>query len=70
MKKQENWFTQKKTTAGFAILSLIAGFLFLNQSITGNFVLNADKGIDLISLIGLLLISCAIILGAYTIKKK
>ena len=70
MKKQENWFKQKKVTIGFSICALIGGFFFLNHSITGNVVLNADKGIDLVSLIGLLLVLCAVILGAYTMMKK
>ncbi len=70
MKKQENWFKQKKVVIGFSISALIAGFVFLNHSITGNVMLNADKGLDLVSLIGLLLVLCSIILGAYTIKKN
>ena len=68
--KETNWFKTKKVVASFAIIALIAGFFFLNKKITGNVILNAQHAFSLISLIGLLLVACAIILGAYTIRKK
>ena len=70
MKKKTNFLTRKKTTAFFAIISAIAGFSFLNKSITGNIILSDAYSFDLISLIGLLLILCSVILGIYSIKKK
>ena len=61
----------KKATAIFAIIALIAGTIFLSgNTITGNVVLTDRYSLNLISLIGLSLIACAIILGAYSIKSK
>ena len=70
MKKETNFLTSKKTTAFFAIISLIGGFSFLNKNITGKIILEDAFSFDLISLIGLLLILCSIILGVYSLKKK
>ena len=70
MKKETNFLTNKKTTAFFAIISLIGGFSFLNKNITGKVILEDVFSFDLISLIGLLLIFCSIILGVYSLKKK
>jgi hypothetical protein len=60
----------RKTTAGFAILALIAGFLFLDQSFTGNVVLSDKYSFSIISIIGLLLVFCALMLAIYSVKKK
>ena len=70
MKKKTNFLTRKKTTAFFAIISAIGGFSFLNKNITGNIILQEGHSFDLISLIGLALIACAIVLGVYSLKKK
>ena len=70
MKKKTNFLTRKKTTAGLAIISLIGGFSFLNKNITGKIILEDVFSFDLISLIGLLLILCSIVLGVYSLKKK
>ncbi|MFQ5531492.1 MAG: hypothetical protein ACE5ES_02650 [Candidatus Nanoarchaeia archaeon] len=70
IKNTFDWFKTKPATTGFAIAALISGFLFLNKSMTGNVVLNDKYSINLISIVGLLLISCAVVLGMYTIKKK
>lgn len=68
--EKENFFKTRKAIASFAIVALIGGFLFLNQSSTGNVILNNSNSFNLISAIGLLLILCSIILGAYALKKK
>jgi len=68
--KKENFFKTRKTTVSFAIIALITGFLFLNRSITGNVILNNENSFSLLSLIGLLLIACSVILGVYALKKK
>ena len=60
----------KTATFSFAIIALISGFLFLNQGITGNVVMDNKYPFNMVSLIGLLLIACSIILGLYSIKKK
>ena len=70
MKKKTNFLTRKKTTAFFAIISFIVGVLFLKKGITGNIILNNNSSFDLISLIGLLLIVCSVILGVYSLKRK
>lgn len=69
MRKKQDWFKQKKVTACFAIIALAAGFLFLNRSITGN-IISTGHSYNPVSLIGLLLIMCSIILGAYSLKKR
>ncbi len=68
--KKLDWLKTRKATASFAIIALLGSFLFLNKGITGNVVLSNKFSFDLVSLIGLMLIVCAVILGAYSIKKK
>ena len=68
--EKQNILKTKKVTALFAIVALIAGFLFLNPSITGGFVLENSNALNPVSLIGLVLITCEIILAVYSIKKK
>jgi len=70
MKKKTNFLTRKKTTAFFAILSLIGGLAFLNKNITGKIILSQTSSFDLLSVIGALLIMCSVVLGVYSIKKK
>ncbi|MFH1607564.1 MAG: hypothetical protein ABIA78_00340 [archaeon] len=71
MKKISNWLETRKATAIFTITSLFGGILFINQStLTGNAILNTTLPFNLLSLIGLLLIICSVILGAYSLKKK
>jgi len=68
--KKENFFKTKKTTGFFAIIGLIGGFSTLNRNITGNVVLNGRNSSDLLSLIGILLILCSVVVGVYSLKKK
>ena len=65
----DSWLKKRKVTAGFATLSLISGFLFLNRNITGNAVLSDKYSVNPLSLIGLLLVICAVILAGYSIKR-
>jgi len=69
MKETENFFKRKKVTAGFAAVSLIFGFLFMKSSTTGNVVLNNRYSLSPLSFVGLLLVACAVVLAAYSIKK-
>jgi len=69
MKKEEILKTKKATTI-FAILALIGGFLFLSPSITGGFILESSDSFSPLSLIGLVLIGCSIVLATYSLKKK
>lgn len=70
MGKFFDWLKTKKATAIFAAGSLISGFFFLNQNITGNVILNENYSLNIIPIIGLLLILCSVILGAYSVMKK
>lgn len=66
-----NWLKTKQGTTIFALIALISGFIFLNQStLTGNIISAGEGSFNLISFIGLLLISCSIILAVYAIVKK
>ena len=69
--KKQNWFKKKSITASFAIISFVFGFLFLRQGrVTGNVIASNYQSFSLLSLIGLLLVFCAIIMAVYTIKRK
>lgn len=70
MVKQENFFKRKKVTAAISAFALISGFVFLNQGITGNVVLDNSQGFNPIPFIGLLLVFCSAILALYTIRRK
>lgn len=65
-----SWFKTKKVTVTFAVLSLIAGFLFIDQNSTGNAVINSTRtgAFNSLSFIGLLLIFCSAILAFYSIR--
>ncbi len=63
------WLKTKKVTSSFAIVALIAGFLFLDRGTTGNVILNNNYPFDFVSLIGLLLIFCSAVLAVYTIRR-
>jgi len=67
---KENILKTRKAATIFAIVALIGGFLFLSPSITGGFILERPDSFNTLSLIGLLLIGCAIVLAAYSLKKK
>ena len=72
-KKEMNFLEllkEKKITGFFAVISLISGFLFMNQGITGNVVLNSESSFNFVPMIGFLLIICSIILGTYSLKSK
>jgi len=67
---KESMLKTRKAATIFAIAALIGGFLFLSPSITGGFILEKSDSFNPLSLIGLLLICCAIVLAAYSLKKK
>ena len=66
----KNFFKQPLTVATIGIISLIGGFYFLSNKITGNVILKNDVTFSLLPLIGLLLIACSAILIIYSIKKR
>jgi len=61
----------KKLTGILAGISFISGFLFLDKNITGNSIIDPTKAFysESISIIGLLLIICSVILTYYALKK-
>jgi drug/metabolite transporter (DMT)-like permease len=64
------WMKKKRIIAGFSILALIGGILFLDPSITGNLILEKKVQFDFLSLIGILLILGSMVLASYSIKNK
>jgi len=70
MEKEKSFFKKKSVINSFAIIALGGGFIFLNRGVTGNVILNNRYSFDLISLMGLGLIVCSVILGAYSLWKK
>jgi len=70
MNNKENILKTRKTVTMFAIVALIGGLLFLSPSITGGFILESSDSFSSLSLIGLLLIGCSVILTVYALKKK
>ena len=68
--KPSSLFKTKKVVATFAVIALLGAFFFFNNTITGNLITKSNNSISLLSIIGLMLIICSIILGAYAIKKK
>lgn len=65
-----DWLKTRQATAIFSVASLTSGFFFLNQNITGNAILSENYSLNIISIVGLLLILCSTILGAYSLIKK
>ena len=70
MTKISNWLKTKPATAGFSIVALLGGFLFLNHNLTGNIIAEKTATVDLLSLTGILLIVCSFILALYSTKKR
>ena len=66
----KSFFKTKKVVIFFAVISFLGGFLFLKHNITGNAVISGKYFFSLISLSGLLLILCSIILGIYALIKE
>ena len=61
----------KKVTGILALISLIGGFLFMkNGGVTGNVVVNQYHPISVLSIIGMGLILCSVILALYTFNKE
>lgn len=59
----------KKLISSFAVVALVAGFLFLDKSVTGNVILNGQNSVDIISLIGLALVFCSAVLAGYALRR-
>lgn len=70
MNNKENILKTKKAATLFAIVALVGGFLFLSPSITGGAISVGPSSFNSLSLIGLVLICCSIVLAGYSLKKK
>lgn len=74
MEKQKTkileWLKTRIATTTFALLAFIGGFFFLNKSITGNTIVTETSYLSLLSLIGLVLIFCSLILALYSVKRR
>ena len=68
--KKENFFEKKKTTGTFAIIAMVFGFIFLEHNLTGNMILEKNYYINFVSLIGVLLVICSLVLAIYSLRKK
>ena len=67
--KKVKWFKTKGVGAVFAAVAFVVGFLFLDNGVTGNVILDNQHSVDFVSIIGLLLILCSAILAVYILKK-
>jgi len=67
---KKNWMKKRGVLAIFSIIALIGGILFLDPSITGNLIFEKKIQFNLISLIGIALVICSIIIALYSIKNK
>ena len=68
---KNSWSKGKKITATLAVVVFFAGFLFVDRgSISGNVIVDNTPSFNTISLIGILLVLCSVILAAYTIRKR
>lgn len=63
------WFKAKSVAAVFAVVAFVAGFLFLDGGASGNVILNNHNPVDAMSLIGLLLVLCSVVLVVYITRK-
>lgn len=68
MKKE--FFENKIIVLEFAILSLLAGIMLISPNLTGNIISQKTSFINPLTIIGLGLNICSIILFAYLINKK
>jgi len=70
MKNTKRFFKRKVITGIFSIISLIAGFWFLDSSITGGVIMNKEFSVSPLSFVSLLLFVCSAILIVYSLKKE
>jgi len=69
--EKQSWFKTKKVVAYFALISFISGFLFIkNSGVTGNAIVNHYQPVSILSIVGLLLIFCSVIIAIYLTKKE
>lgn len=67
---EKKFFAIKGVTWFFGIIAIIAGFIFLDSSVTGNAIANNPSSVNLLSLIGLVLVVCSAVLISYSVRKR
>lgn len=67
---KKNIFESKLVVLGFGVLALIIGIMLINPSLTGNIISKKTSFINPLTIIGLGLNVCAIILFTYLLNKK
>jgi len=70
MKNKKKFFKRKVVTRIFSVVSLIAGFWFLDSNITGGVIVNQEFSLNPLSLVSLFLFVCSAVLIAYSLKKE
>lgn len=70
MEKFSDWLKKRQITAGFSLAAIAGGFLFLRKGMTGMAILESNSPINPLSIIGLCLIICAVVLVAYSLKNR
>jgi len=68
--KKNKFLITRGITGIFGVLAAISGLLFLDSEITGNIIANKQNPVNFVSIVGLLLIICSVILIAYTTRKE
>ena len=64
------WFKTKGVAAVFAVVAFVVGFLFLDRGgFTGNVILDNHYPVDVMSIIGLLLVLCSVVLAVWLARK-
>ncbi len=67
---KKNFFENKILVLEFAVLSLISGIMLISPNLTGNIISQKTSFINPLTIIGLMLNVCSIILFAYLINKR
>jgi ABC-type sulfate transport system permease component len=65
----KDFLENSKTTTAFGIVALLAGILFINQTLTGNAVLTNSTNFNAIPVVGIGLLLCSFVMFLYTLKK-
>jgi len=67
---KKSFFKRNGVTWFFSAVAVVSGFIFLDSSVTGNAIVNEQSPVSVLSLIGLLLITCSAVLVTYSLKRK
>jgi hypothetical protein len=67
---KSGWIKERKIIAVFAVIALLGGILFLDPGVTGSLILKKKIQFSSLSLIGVILVICSVILASYSLLKK